>query len=114
MDELATDRVTFNYGRALGRPRGVESYRVAVDMELDLRRISGEISSIQWAMAMAIRNVQHAETPAEQAEALLALAETKRACDVRLLDLPGRHVRLYRYARGFGTWFRDRAAHVFG
>lgn len=109
------DRVTFNYGRALGRPKHdpicdalvapwdrkdtAAQYDAMEAFAHSMGNIGLQFTHASWAMDMALRDIRCSETHEEQAAAF----ETARALFVRLdrsLERPAAGgIKYFRYGR---------------
>jgi hypothetical protein len=109
------DRRTFNYGRALGRPKASETdllygelagpwnrkdaaaeYAVMEDYAKAMAAIANKLSAGAWAIDMALMHVRCSETLTEQAEKMQELRATFHKVD---RDLEAIHVAPLRYHR---------------
>lgn len=107
------DRVTFNYGAALGRPKysattkapwednqAAAAYDWYEAYTRSLASVSNVFSAAQWRMEMAIRDVRNATTEVEQAEAMDRARATFAEVDRGLDHVRSRHATWFRFGRG--------------
>lgn len=93
------DRSIFNYGAALGAPKGNAEYDAFERTREALGTVAMAFSRRQWELEEAARAVRHAVTPTEQAEALAAYRVTFHAVDRALEHVAAGPLKWFRYGR---------------
>lgn len=106
-----SDRVTFNYGRALGSPKAVydgapwnrndyqAEYEHAVKVTRALGDIAVKFSNAAWRMEMATRDVRLSETLKEQADMMADLRIAFHEIDRDLETVESDGMKWSRYGR---------------
>jgi hypothetical protein len=92
----------FNYGRALGAPKGNAAYDEAVRHTQALGDVAMKFSAAQWRLEMATREVRNACSPEEQITALHELAVIRAEVDEATREVTGAHGRRWFHAFRFG------------
>ena len=102
---------TFNYGRALGVPKPAEEgapwerrdigteYAACEAWSQNLGDVAMTFSAAHWRMAMALREVRNATTPAEQKERHDAAMAAWREVDTQLERIKAGRLTWFRYGR---------------
>lgn len=93
------DRSIFNYGPAIGGPKGNAEYDATVIYTQALGACYIKMSAAAWKMEMALKMVRDACDPQEQAAALDAMRVAFHEVDRDLETIAAGPVKFYRYGR---------------